>query len=104
VKTDSTPAAMMSNNPHGAEILRLVHEKQQLLRDAWLNFCGFKRPGVKAGLPVPEAEAKAVDLDKQIRELAKNSHATNSASLFRGTKTNWQDLKPYGILADAAIK
>ncbi len=104
VETDSTSAAMVSNNPHGAEILKLVHEKQQLLRDAWLNFCGFKRPGVKAGLPVPEAEAKAADLDKQIRELAKNSHPANSASLLRGTKTNWQDFKPYGILADAAIK
>jgi lysophospholipase L1-like esterase len=66
-----SPSAMVAMNPHGEEILKLVHQKQQLLRDAWLNFCGFHRPGVKAGLPVPEAEAQAAELDKQIRELAK---------------------------------
>jgi lysophospholipase L1-like esterase len=68
--TADSPGAMLSANPHGEQILKLVHEKEQLLRDAWLNFCGFKRPGVKPGLPVPEAEAKAAELDKQIRELA----------------------------------
>ncbi len=65
----ATPAAMVASNPQGGEILRLVKQKEELLRDAWLNFCGFKRPGVKAGLPVPEAEAKAAELYRQIRDL-----------------------------------
>lgn len=71
VESAKTPSAMVAGNPHGEEILRLVRQKEELLRDAWLNFCGFNRPGVKPGLPVPEAEAKAAELDKQIRELAK---------------------------------
>lgn len=71
VKNTDSPTAMVASNPHGAEILKLVHEQEELLRDAWLNAAGFKRPGVKRGLPVPEAEAKAVELDKQIRELVK---------------------------------
>ena len=70
VEKDPGPAAMVAGNPHGEEILKLVREQEELLRDAWLNFCGFKRSGVKAGLPVPEAETKAAELDKQIRELA----------------------------------
>jgi lysophospholipase L1-like esterase len=70
VEKDPSPASMVAGNPHGQEILKLVREQEELLRDAWLNFCGFKRPGVKAGLPVPEAEAKSAELDKQIRELA----------------------------------
>lgn len=63
------PAEMVAANPHGAEILKLVHDKQQLLRNAWLNFTGFKRPGIAGGLPVPEAENKAGVIDRQIREL-----------------------------------
>jgi lysophospholipase L1-like esterase len=70
VEKDPSPASMVSANPHGEEILKLVREQEELLRDAWLNFCGFKRPGVKAGLPVPEAEAKAAELDKQISKYA----------------------------------
>lgn len=69
VENLDSPAAMVAENPHGQEILRLVHEQEEVLRDAWLNFCGFKRPGVRAGLPVPEAEAKAADLDKRIGAL-----------------------------------
>jgi lysophospholipase L1-like esterase len=71
VESIESPAAMVAANPHGEEILKLVHEQEKVLRDAWLNFCGFKKPGVKAGLPVPEAEAKAAELDKQIGELTK---------------------------------
>jgi len=75
--------------------LKLVHEKEQLLRDAWLNFCGFQRPGVKEGLPVPEAEAKAADLDKKIHELAKSGLPENPPSIFPGTKTQWQGFDRY---------
>ena len=71
VKNTDSPAAMVADKPHGAEVLKLVHEEEELLRDAWLNFCGFKRPGVKRGLPVEEAEKRAAELVKQIRELAK---------------------------------
>lgn len=74
VENADSPAAIVAGNPHGEEVLKLVHEKEQLLRDAWLTFTGYTRPGVKEGLPLPEAEAKAAELDKQIRALA-NSHA-----------------------------
>src|SRR5204863_8210528 len=94
VEHADSPAAMVATNPNGEEILKLVHEKQQVLRDAWLNAAGFTRPGVKAGLPVPEAEAKAAQLDKRIRELAKPIPAT-AATPFSGTKTNWQGFDRY---------
>jgi lysophospholipase L1-like esterase/pimeloyl-ACP methyl ester carboxylesterase len=90
VANAGSPSAMVAANPHGAEILKLVHEQEQLLRDAWLNFCGFKRAGVKAGLPVDEAEAKSAELDKQIHELTKPTLPANPASIFPGTVTNWQ--------------
>jgi lysophospholipase L1-like esterase len=51
------------------EVLGLVTQKVNLLRDAWLTETGHKRPGVKPGLPLPEAEAKAQALDAQARAL-----------------------------------
>ena len=86
-KADSR-SAMVAANPHGEEILKFVHEQEQLLRDAWLNYCGFQRPGVKAGLPVPEAEIKSAELDKKILSLVKPNE--NASTVFPGATTNWE--------------
>jgi lysophospholipase L1-like esterase len=54
-----------------AAIYALVHKRQQLLHDAWLTQTGHKRPGVKEGLPVAEAEAKAKEINAEIEKLLK---------------------------------
>jgi lysophospholipase L1-like esterase/pimeloyl-ACP methyl ester carboxylesterase len=90
VENADSPAAMMASNPHSDEILKLIREKEQLLRDAWLTATGHKRPGVKDGLPLPEAEAKAAELDVKIRALTKTTALENPPSVFPGTTTNWQ--------------
>ncbi len=61
--------ADLATNPKGAELQKLVHQHVHLLGDAWLSDIGHKRPGVKPGLPVPEAEAKAAEVEVQIRAL-----------------------------------
>jgi hypothetical protein len=76
VENADSPDAMVASNPHGEEILKLVHEQEQLLRDAWLTASGHTRPGVKEGLPLPEAEIRAVALDKKIREFTRPDSAT----------------------------
>ena len=53
----------------GKELLMLVETRQKLLHDSWLSHVGHKRPGVKTGLPLEQAEAKAMELDRQIAEL-----------------------------------
>lgn len=58
------------DHPKGAEILKLVTQKQDLMHHAWLSETGHKRPGVKPGLPLAEAEAKAKVLDAEARRLA----------------------------------
>ncbi len=55
-------------NPDG-ELLKLVRERRKLLMGAWLSATGHQRPGVAAGLPLPEAEAKAGLLEEKIRAL-----------------------------------
>jgi hypothetical protein len=62
-------AGKESAHPKAVEIHKLIQAKQDLLRDAWLTATGHKRPGVKAGLPLEEAKAKAAELDAQARAL-----------------------------------
>lgn len=63
-------AAMLAAHPHGSEIFKLVQQRQGVLKDAYLSAAGHKRPGMKQGLPLDEARAKAAALGEQIRSLA----------------------------------
>ncbi|MEP6755689.1 MAG: SGNH/GDSL hydrolase family protein [Chthonomonadales bacterium] len=49
---------------------KFVHERQQIMKDAWLTKVGHKRPGMAKGLPIAEAISKAADLSKEIYALA----------------------------------
>jgi lysophospholipase L1-like esterase len=60
---------VLAAHPHGLEVLELVRKKQRLLKDAWLTATGHKRPGMKAGLPLEEADRQAGGLDTEIRRL-----------------------------------
>jgi pimeloyl-ACP methyl ester carboxylesterase/lysophospholipase L1-like esterase len=51
------------------ELLPLVQQRVNLLRDAYVGAAGHKRPGVAAGLPVAEAEKKAQELTARIETL-----------------------------------
>jgi lysophospholipase L1-like esterase len=53
----------------GEAVLEIVQQKQRMLRDAWLTQVGHQRPGVAAGIPLPQAEAKAAKLDAEARAL-----------------------------------
>ncbi len=66
LNADGTPI-----HPFGAEILSLVQKKQAFMKLAWLSHVGHKRPGVKPGLPLSEAEQQARELDEKIRDLAR---------------------------------
>jgi len=61
---------MLSAHPHGEAVLKLVQQKQRLLKDAWVTETGHQRPGMNKGLPLSEAQAKAAALQEQIRTLA----------------------------------
>jgi lysophospholipase L1-like esterase len=59
--------SVLSAAPHGLDVLKLVQRRQRLLKDAWLSTTGHKRPGMKPGLPLAEAEGQAAAIDAQIR-------------------------------------
>jgi lysophospholipase L1-like esterase len=64
-----TGEEVLAAQPHGLAILKLVQQKQRLLKDAWLTAAGHKRPGMKRGLPLEEAQRQAEGLDAEIRTL-----------------------------------
>ncbi|QDT08600.1 SGNH/GDSL hydrolase family protein [Planctomycetes bacterium K23_9] len=51
-----------------AELVNLIKSRQTLMRDAWLSEVGHLRPGIKAGLPIKEAEQRATEIDRKISE------------------------------------
>lgn len=59
----------LSVDPQGLEVLKLVQQRQRLMKDAWLTATGHKRPGMKQGIPLEEAEKQAKELDARVKEL-----------------------------------
>jgi hypothetical protein len=62
----------LPSHPRAKEILAVVREKQNTLKLAWLTLTKHVRPGIAAGLPLAEAQAKAAKLDAEARALAKS--------------------------------
>jgi pimeloyl-ACP methyl ester carboxylesterase/lysophospholipase L1-like esterase len=54
-----------------AGLYKLVAERQRVLKAAWLSECGHLRPGVKPGLPINEALAKAAGFTTQLEVMLK---------------------------------
>ena len=95
VESVADPAALAAGLPRGGDLLPLVHQRQEVLRDAWLTETGHKRPGVKPGLPLVEALARAADLDQRIHELTGPATAP-----FPGVKSQWQGFDRYDFEVD----
>lgn len=63
----ATADEMLKKNRVSSEQYRAIRKRMHLLRDAYLSAAGHKRPGVKAGLPLDQAESQAEDLSKRLR-------------------------------------
>jgi lysophospholipase L1-like esterase len=58
------------------ELTQLSNQQGAVLHDAWLSHIGHKRPATGAGLPLPEAEAKAAEIEKQLKPLVEKLRAS----------------------------
>jgi lysophospholipase L1-like esterase len=67
--SSDSPEVLVNSCPGGAEVLKLVQQRQRLLKDAWLTHVGHSRPGMNKGKPLPEAERDAEELESKIRAL-----------------------------------
>jgi lysophospholipase L1-like esterase len=57
-------------SPVASEVLELVKRRQRVLKDAWLNEVGHKRPGMAKGKPVADAEREAAELEKRLQGIS----------------------------------
>lgn len=51
------------------QVLKLVSERQQVLKHAWLSTTKHKRPGIEPGLPMEQATQRASDIEAKIAKL-----------------------------------
>jgi lysophospholipase L1-like esterase len=66
--------AAMAAKPRGAEILKLVAERQALMKDAWLTATGHRRPGMRSGLPMAEARELEAQIALELQEVLTSKH------------------------------
>lgn len=63
------PKLFADGTPKGAEVLKLIGERQAMMKDAWLTATRHTRPQMNTGLPLAEAQAKAREIENKIRAL-----------------------------------
>ena len=64
------PKAMLAAYPSGDALLKLIEQRQRMMKDTWLTTIGHQRPGMSKGLPLAEAQARAEKVSAQIKKLA----------------------------------
>lgn len=65
-------AESLKLNSNASAIIKLVTERQNLMRDAWLTATKYIRPGLPAGLPLSEAKNISDELNREILALILN--------------------------------
>ena len=55
--------------PSGLKVLKIVKEKQSIMKDAWLTKTGHNRPRMKVALPFDLALSKEKELNLRITNL-----------------------------------
>jgi lysophospholipase L1-like esterase len=64
-----SPESLLAQRKLSPQLAALIRQRVNLLRDAYVTAAGHKRPGVAAGLPIAEAEARGGELTRQIQAL-----------------------------------
>lgn len=66
-----TPKSALPDRTSSEAVFKLVQQRQTLMKDAWLTATKHKRPEMKVGLPLEEAQKKAAEIEQEIRALLK---------------------------------
>jgi lysophospholipase L1-like esterase len=68
---EKTPGILQAikSNSDPLKLVKLIADRQTVLRDAWLTATKYMRPGLPTGLPLVEAQSKAKEMIKEIKAL-----------------------------------
>lgn len=71
VRGTATVAEALAPFQSGMEVLELVEQRQDLMKNAWLTYTGHTRPRMKTGLPMDEANELSKEIQQKIDALLK---------------------------------
>ncbi len=74
---------------------KLIDERQQILKDAWLTEVGHKRPGMAKGLPISDAVTEATSIEDQIRKIQ-----PLLPPQFPGTRSDYHGFNRFDFVVD----
>lgn len=105
-KVGEAPDVLTTLQEHssGNEMYNLVGKRQDIMKDAWLNATGHKRPGMAPGLPLAEAHQKYDQIQKRIRVTEKGTAvkrvriACIGNSITQGAGLNFPQTEAYPAL------
>lgn len=60
---------LLTSFTNGIQVLKLVEQRQEILKLAWLSQTGHKRPGIPEGLSIEEAQKKVAGINNEIQSL-----------------------------------
>lgn len=60
---------LLTSFTNGIQVLKLVEQRQEILKLAWLNQTGHQRPGIPKGLSIEEAQKKVAGINNEIQSL-----------------------------------
>jgi lysophospholipase L1-like esterase len=69
VEKSSSVLHALKQTKDPSKLIKLVTERQTMLRDAWLRATKHLRPGLPEGLPLNGAQTKASEIMKEIKQL-----------------------------------
>lgn len=100
-ETLNNASEMVARYHKGSELLKLVQQRQQLLKDAWLTDVGHKRPGMGQGVPLAEALRQDAELEAKMQDLLKSSeHGQAEETPFPGVKSMWNGFDRFDFAFD----
>jgi lysophospholipase L1-like esterase len=73
---DSISAHGLPQPVSDRHLLERIHQRQKVLRDAYLTLTGHQRPGIPVGLPLAEAHQQADMLSHEIQKMTKSRNST----------------------------
>ncbi len=66
VLDSESPAGLVQSDPRAAAVLKLVQQRQRLLKDSWLTHVGHVRPGMGKGKPIVDAQREADEITAKL--------------------------------------
>ncbi|PRD56685.1 SGNH/GDSL hydrolase family protein [Sphingobacterium gobiense] len=66
-------SACLDNTSYYAHLYKLLEERQEIVKNAWLTYTGHNRPGLPVGLPLDKAKKESIRIQNKIQKLQKTS-------------------------------